>query len=362
MIYKNLIRPLLFRLPSDYAHEVTVNMAASLSKMSWALQTTGSVYQFEDPSLEQKIFGSTFKNPIGLAAGFDKNGTTCPLMEKLGFGFVEVGSLTANPSTGNPKPRSFRLPKDQSLINRLGLNNEGAKTISRRLRKQKCAIPLGVNIAKTHDPSITGEKAIQDYVTSFNLVKDLADYITLNISCPNTEEGKTFEEPDALNALLNALQIENDASLPAVLVKFSSDLDNSQLSELIEICEAHAIDGYVATNTSSARDGLTTSPEVIEKIGRGGLSGKAIAHKSTAIIEKISAQTNREKAIIGVGGISSTSDAIDKLKAGADLLQIYTGLVFEGPGIVKKINRGLTQYMKKHGMEHVYQIGRTTAL
>jgi dihydroorotate dehydrogenase len=356
MIYKNLVRPLLFRFPSDYAHELAINMASSMSKMRWILQTVGALYEYSDPSLEQKIFGLKFKNPIGLAAGFDKNGTTCPLMEKLGFGFIEIGSITANPSAGNPKPRSFRLPKDKSLINRLGLNNDGVRTISRRLRKQSISIPTGINIAKTHNPSITGEKAILDYQTSFNLVKDFADYITLNISCPNTEEGKTFEEPEALNTLLDALKIKNDASLPAVLVKFSVDLDDRQLTELIEICEDYAIDGYVATNTSSMREGLKTSSSVIEKIGKGGLSGKAITHKSTAIIEKIAAQTNREKTIIGVGGISNTSDAIDKLKAGADLLQIYTGLVYEGPGLVKKINRGLAEYLDKRGIDHIYHI------
>jgi dihydroorotate dehydrogenase len=359
MLYKYLIRPLLFRLSSDYTHDAAIHAAASVSKMNWILQTTGSFCQYTDPALEQKIFGLEFKNPIGLAAGFDKNGTTCPLMEKLGFGFVEIGSVTANPAVGNPTPRSFRLPQDRSLINRMGLNNDGAKTISRRMKKQPFTIPLGINIAKTHDPSITGQKAIEDYQFSFNLLKDLADYITLNISCPNTEEGKTFEEPEALNALLDSLQTENDASLPAVLVKFSVDLEDSQLSELIAICEDHAIDGYVATNTSSRRDGLTTPKPVLDGIGRGGLSGKAIAHKSTAIIEKIAAQTKGEKTIIGVGGISSTSDAIDKLKAGADLLQIYTGLVYEGPGIVKKINKGLSAYMKKRGIEHIYHIRKT---
>ena len=277
-------------------------------------------------------------------------------MEALGFGFVEIGSVTANPSTGNPRPRSFRLPKDESLINRLGLNNDGAQTISRRAGKLSLTIPLGINIAKTHNPEIVGEAALEDYKTSFELIKEIADYITINISCPNTEEGKTFEDPEALNTLLKKLRIRDDSSLPPVLVKFSVDLDDAMLKELVEVCESHSISGYVATNTSSERENLVTSPSRLSRIGKGGLSGQAIRAKSTSMIEKISDYTNREKPIIGVGGVNSTEHAIEKLKAGADLLQIYTGLVYEGPGLVKKINKGLADYLKKEGLDHIYQI------
>jgi dihydroorotate dehydrogenase len=355
-MYKFLARPFLFRLQSDAAHELAVSAASSFSQKKWALQIARSVYTYQHPSLRQKIFGLPFENPIGLAAGFDKNGSAAPLMEALGFGFVEIGSVTANPSTGNPKPRSFRLPKDESLINRLGLNNDGAQTISRRAGKLNLSIPLGINIAKTHNPEIMGDAAIEDYRTSFDLVKEIADYVTINISCPNTEEGKTFEDPEALNSLLKRLRIREDSSLPPVLVKFSVDLEDQMLRELVEVCENHSIGGYVATNTSSGRENLTTSQARLSRIGKGGLSGKAIRMKSTSIIEKISDFTNREKPIIGVGGISSTEHAIEKLKAGADLLQIYTGLVYEGPGLVKKINRGLADYLKKEGLEHIYQI------
>ncbi len=355
-MYKHIVRPVLFRLSADYTHDITVKMAASFSKNKWLLKTVGSLYSYSDPRLEQNIFGLNFPNPIGLAAGFDKNGTTAPFMSRLGFGYLEMGSITANPAIGNPRPRSFRLPEDESLINRLGLNNEGVQTISRRLKNLDLPIPLGINIAKTHDPSITGIDAINDYLSSFKILKDIADYITLNISCPNTEEGKTFEEPESLNALLEHLEIGKDSSLPPLLVKFSVDLDDEQLSELVSICEDHAVDGYVAANTSSERENLKTSQTVIENIGKGGLSGKAIAQKSTNMIRKIHAQTKGEKVIIGVGGVSSTHEAVEKLKAGADLLQIYTALVYQGPAIVKKINRGLAQYLEKHGIEHVYHI------
>lgn len=357
-MYKLLVRPLLFRLTSDYAHEVTIKLASSFSKNRWLLNTIEPFMSFKDPVLEQKIFGLTFSNPVGLAAGFDKNATTLPLMEKIGFGFVEVGSITANPSTGNPKPRSFRLPKDFSLVNRLGLNNDGAQTISRRFKKYNLSIPVGINIAKTHNPEITGELALDDYRKSFQLVKDTADYITLNISCPNTTEGKTFEDPDALNSLLNVLEIGKDASLPAVLIKLSADLDDSMLNELLSVSENHAVDGYVAVNTSSRRDNLRTSDKEIERIGKGGLSGKAICDKSTKIIKKINSFTKGEKIIIGVGGIFSSKDAIEKLKAGADLLQIYTGLVYEGPGLAKKINREIAAYLKEQNLTHIYHIHR----
>lgn len=355
-MYKLLARPLLFRLSSDYAHELAVKTATSFSKNPLTTHAAGALYSYSNQALHQKIWGLEFKNPIGLAAGFDKNGTMAPLLEKIGFGFLEIGSITANPSTGNPKPRSFRLPQDRSLINRMGLNNDGAQTISKRIQKLSLDIPLGINIAKTHNPAIVGEAAFADYKTSFDLVKDFADYITINISCPNTEEGKTFEEPDPLNKLLEILGVNKDSGLPPVLIKFSVDLESNKLSELIEICENHAVSGYVATNTSSKRDNLTISVSAIEKIGRGGLSGQAISNRSTAIIEQISDQTHREKTIIGVGGISSGSQAIDKIKAGADLLQVYTGLIYEGPSLVKKINKKIVHYMKGKGLEHIYQI------
>lgn len=355
-MYNNIVRPALFRFSSDYIHEATIKAAESASKNRWFLNTLKPVYSYRHRSLEQKIFGLTFPNPVGLAAGFDKNGTTVPLMEKLGFGFAEVGSITANASSGNPKPRSFRLPDDQSLINRMGLNNDGVQTIARRLKQLRVDIPVGMNIAKTHDPEIMGAKAFKDYSTSFHLLKNIADYITLNISCPNTAEGKTFEEPDTLNALLQTLEIGKDSSLPAVLIKFSVDLDDQLLYELLDVCEKNSVDGYVATNTSSNRENLNTPLSVVEKIGAGGLSGQAIKERSTEIIRKISAYTRGEKTIIGVGGISSSQDAIEKLKAGADLLQIYTGLVYEGPGIVKKINREIVEYLKENNLSRVYHL------
>ena len=259
-LYKIITRPVLFRFPSDKIHELTVKYGSGISKSDPLLRVLDSLYNFQHPSLKQDIWGLDFKNPIGLAAGFDKNATLIHLMEHLGFGFTEIGSITANASTGNPKPRSFRLPADSSIINRMGLNNDGAATVVKRLAKCEPSIPVGVNIAKTHNPEITGTAALDDYLESYRLAQKVAGYITLNISCPNTTEGKTFEDPGSLERLLNHLNIGKDASEPPVLVKLSVDLDIQQLSELLSVCKASAISGYVATNTS-VRDAIISQPQ-----------------------------------------------------------------------------------------------------
>ncbi len=354
--YKYLIRPFLFKLEADKAHELTVKTVSNLIKFPGAKGITGAIYRAKHPSLHQNIWGLHFDNPIGLAAGFDKNGTLLPIMEKLGFGFFEVGSITADANSGNPLPRSFRLPEDKSLINRLGLNNDGAKTIIKRLKKSSASIPLGVNIAKTHDPNIMGKKALDDYKFSYDLSQDVADYITLNVSCPNTTEGKTFEDPKTLNSLLHHLEIGIDASSPPVLIKLSVDLSQNHLNELLDVCESFAVSGYVATNTSSKRIGLNTSTKTIESIGVGGLSGAAIRDESTKKIRQIYEYTKGEKTIIGVGGIFTAEDALEKILAGADLLQIYTGMIYEGPRIVKTINEGIAEYLRENGLDHIYQL------
>ena len=357
--YKAAVRPILFQLPADKAHDLTLDISSFASSKTWITKVVEQVYSREHPELSQNIWGLTFKNPVGVAAGFDKNGHTTQLMEALGFGFIEVGSITANASTGNPLPRSWRLPDDQALINRLGLNNDGAKTIIKRLKQNRPDFPLGVNIAKTHNPEISGLKALDDYKFSLDLAKPVADYITLNISCPNTEEGKTFEDPELLNRLLAHLEIGKDATDPPVLIKFSVDLSRDMLKELINVTESFAVSGYVATNTSSMRENLSTPATSVEQIGRGGLSGKAISDKSTAVISAISEFTNREKTIMGVGGVFTAADVIEKVKAGADLIQIYTGMVYEGPSIAKTINNELSAYLNKHNLNHIYQVRAT---
>lgn len=356
MIYKSLVKSLLFKLDAEQAHSTIYRFGevASDSEMLKALAKT--FYNYQSAKLSQQIWGLTFRNPIGLAAGFDKNGQIPEIMQALGFGFVEIGSISGNPNTGNPKPRAFRLPKDRAIINRMGLNNDGAQTIVKRLKNKKLSIPLGVNIAKTHDPKIMGDAAIKDYVISFNEAKKVADYITVNISCPNTAEGKTFEDPPALDELLSALKIRDDARVVPTTVKFSPDLTKDQLLKLLEICEAHRIHGYVACNTSASREGLETSKSKLDNIGQGGLSGKPIANKSIQIVEWISEATKGQKPIIGVGGIDNFNTALKMLLAGADLLQMYTGLIYEGPGLVKSINRQLLRELDELNINSIHQL------
>ena len=340
MIYQNFLKPFLFKTDAETAHEWALSIASKTHQSRLLQQLASSVYNTSDDGLEQELFGLKFPNPIGLAAGFDKNGTTPMAMQALGFGFIEVGSITAQPSSGNPKPRAFRIPEDQSLINRMGLNNEGADVITDRLSSLKLDIPLGVNIAKTNDASIHGDAALQDYLYSYERAKKVADYITINISCPNTGEGKTFEDPQALHDLLATLQPDKNSSVPS-LVKFTVDIDKVSLEKLIHICEDFDIAGYVATNTSSVRANLKTDQDRLQNIGNGGLSGKAIQKRSTQVVRWLNEITGGQKPIIGVGGVDRPEAAIEKLEAGADLIQLYTGLVYQGPGVIGEIKKAL---------------------
>lgn len=343
MLYQNFAKPILFLKDPEAAHESGVGLAKLASTSSFISYLTKMVYQSSDKGLSQNLFGLNFPNPVGLAAGFDKNGETPLAMQALGFGFVEVGSITAKAAAGNPKPRAFRLPKDESLINRMGLNNQGADVIIPRLKKLNLNIPLGVNIAKTNDISIHGDAAVQDYKYSYELAQEVADYITVNISCPNTGEGKTFEDPDALRELLRTLETQRDGRVPT-LVKFSVDTDKETLEKLVEICEDHKISGYLATNTSSLRSGLKTGDQILSSIGNGGLSGKAISVRSTEMVGWLNEMIGKTKPIIGVGGIDSVEEAIRKMEAGARLIQVYTGLIYQGPGLVKTIKKGLQEW------------------
>jgi len=343
-------------MDAERAHQLTLRFAQIAEDNDLLLQTTRFLYDYQSPLLSQQILGLNFRNPVGLAAGFDKNGEVPRVLQAMGMGFVEVGSITAKANAGNPKPRAFRLPIDQSLINRMGLNNNGAEIIINHLSGKALSIPLGINIAKTNEPTILGKEALHDYRFSYEQALKVADYITINVSCPNTGEGKTFEDPSALDELLDALDVSNHASSTPTLVKLSVDLDRNQLEQLVEVCEKHQISGYVATNTSSDRDNLKTSPKTLREIGRGGLSGRAIHPKSTQIIGWLYELIQGQKPIIGVGGIDCFAHALAKLKAGADLLQVYTGLIYEGPGLVKQINKELTRFMEARGLSSIQEL------
>ncbi len=351
-MYK-LIRPLLFRLDPETAHQKMLRLCMAVSSLGLN-PLVSSIFNFQDKSLETELFGIKFSNPVGLAAGFDKDGKILDFLPAIGLGHIEMGNITALRRPGNPKPRLFRLPEDRALINRLGLNNEGADKIYDRLNGKKFLVPVGINIAKTHDPAILGDKAVEDFLYTFKKLHASFSYTTLNISCPNTTEGKTFEEIEPLKILLteiNKVVIETGIRKP-ILVKISPDVDFNQLDSILEVCEAHKIDGYVLTNTANFRDTLKTDSKITEAMGKGGISGQPIRQKSTELVRHAYKQLKRS-CIIGLGGVDSAEAAYEKIKAGASLVQIYTGLIYEGPGLVKKINQGLVKLLERDGFKNI---------
>lgn len=343
-------------MDSEDAHNAAMRLAQSANDTDLLRKVTRFLFDYQSKSLRQFLMGLDFRNPLGTAAGFDKNGTILHTLEAMGLGFTETGSITAHPSQGNSRPRLFRLIKDRAIINRMGLNNNGAESVVKRLLDSNHGIPKGINIAKTHDPTITGKQAIEDYLKSYKLAEPAADYIMLNISCPNTAEGKTFEQKQPLTDLLNAVYETRNEQSPPLLVKFSPDLPSTKLTELLDITEKFDVDGYAAVNTSSTRKGLRTAPDKLESIGRGGLSGKPLHQKGCAVIKQIRQVCGPDKTIIGIGGVDSFQSALDKLESGADLLQIYTGFIYEGPAIIKHINKKLARHMQKKNLNSIREL------
>ncbi len=341
MIYNRIVRPLLFRLDAEKAHDLIFSTGMRFQQSDAFNAFIREQLAFEDASLQVKTSGLTFPNPVGLAAGFDKNAKLLPLLESTGFGFVEVGSITAQAASGNPKPRMFRLPEDKAVINRMGLNNDGAKVICERLKNRTSNIPIGVNIAKTPGTGLSGTAAINDYVTSYKLALPVADYITLNISCPNTGDGKSFEDPDSFRALMEGIRsVESEKNVP-LFIKFSADTPSEILKELIKIAESFEADGFIATNTSTSRIGLKSPESLLRQIGAGGLSGHPIHQKALDKLKIIRDTCSDEKTVISAGGIMTPEQARERMHEGANLIQVYTGLVYNGPGFVGDINRYL---------------------
>ena len=342
-----LIRPILFKLDAETAHRFALRSARLIQKAPGVGVSTTSV------NVEQDLWGIRFSNPVGIAAGLDKNAECIPYWARIGCGFAEVGSVSADPAPGNPRPRAFRLPSDRALINRMGLNNDGAEAIVRRLPvRSRRSIPIGINIVKTHRDGLFGDDAVEDFCSCYRTVTPHADYVTLNVSCPNTSEGKTFEEPASLDELLTAVEC-TEAKRQPLLVKISppekTDVDLGRYSELLSVLLSHDVDGIVAANTATDRANLKSKKEHIHQIGSGGLSGKPIAERSTRLIRFIYRNTDGRIPIIGVGGVDSSYEALRKIRAGASLVQLYTGLVYEGPGLVKEIVRGLARRLELAG-------------
>jgi dihydroorotate dehydrogenase len=335
-MYKVLIRPIFFLFDPEKIHHFTfafIRLVCKIPGVTWLLKR---LFVVNDVRLERKVFGLTFKNPVGLAAGFDKDAKLFNELNQLGFGFIEIGTLTPKPQDGNPKKRLFRLIDDQAIINRMGFNNGGVLEAVERLKKNS-GVLIGGNIGK--NKLTPNESAVEDYKICFNALFEYVDYFVVNVSSPNTPNLRELQDKEPLTRLLQVLKSENSKYNKGkpILLKIAPDLSDNQLLDIIDIISETKIDGIIATNTTISREGLTSK----NKNETGGLSGKPLTHRSTEVIRFLSQKSKKAFPIIGVGGIHSVKDAMEKFDAGADLIQLYTGFIYEGPKLIKDINKAL---------------------
>jgi dihydroorotate dehydrogenase len=338
-MYK-LIKPLLFQFDPETIHYVVTGALRRVNRIWGVKSLFKNLYQLEDKRLFREVLGLKFKNPLGLAAGFDKNASMIEELAEFGFGFIEIGTVTPLPQPGNEKPRMFRLPQDDALINRMGFNNQGVDVVAARLKQvNRKGLIIGGNIGK--NKLTPNEDAVSDYIKCFDRLFDVVDYFVVNVSSPNTPGLRELQEKEPLKHILNTLQQRNNKNQISrpILLKIAPDLTNSQLDDIIEIVMETKIAGLIATNTTISRDDLVSSENL--KKESGGLSGKPLTVRSTEVIRYLSEHSNKSFVIIGVGGIHSPEDAIEKIQAGASLIQLYTGFIYEGPGLVKRILKGL---------------------
>ncbi|MEA3399595.1 MAG: quinone-dependent dihydroorotate dehydrogenase [Patescibacteria group bacterium] len=340
--YKGILKPILFKIDPEKVHDRAINIGKLLGKYFLTKKITGLYFNYRNKALNQNILGIDFKNPIGLAAGFDKNADLIDLMPYVGFGFIEIGSITGEPCAGNPKPRLWRIPEHEGLIVYYGLKNEGAEVLSKKLSNRKFKIPVGVSVAKTNcSKTIKTEAGIKDYAKAYKLFNNIGSYTNINISCPNTYGGQPFTDSKKLEALLG--RILSVPKKKPIFLKMSPDLEKKEIDEIINVATRFNIDGFICTN-------LTKKTNLAKK---GGVSGKKVSDISTKLINYIYKKTNGEFVIIGVGGIFTAKDAYQKIKAGASLLQLITGMIYEGPQNISEINRGLVKLLKKDGYSNI---------
>ncbi|MTI24919.1 quinone-dependent dihydroorotate dehydrogenase, partial [Fulvivirga kasyanovii] len=338
-MYKTFLRPLFFKFDPEKIHYFTFDMLRSAGKVPGIKGLWRKLYNVEDQSLERQFFGLTFKNPVGLAAGFDKDAKLIDELDCFGFGFIEIGTVTPKAQPGNDKPRLFRLPADQAIINRMGFNNGGVEEALERLKARKSSVIIGGNIGK--NKATPNENAFDDYKYCFEALFPEVDYFVVNVSSPNTPNLRTLQDKEPLTQLLSGLMVLNNQKekRKPILLKIAPDLTDSQLQDIVDIVKDVQLDGLIATNTTISREGLNTSKEKIEAIGAGGLSGRPLRERSTQILRFLRSKLGKDFPIISVGGIMSADDAIEKLQAGASLIQVYTGFIYEGPALIKKINK-----------------------
>ncbi|MGH8059800.1 MAG: quinone-dependent dihydroorotate dehydrogenase [Candidatus Entotheonellia bacterium] len=359
MLYRWLARPLLFRLDPEQAHRLSLGWLSRLGRLAPMPRLLERWFCIDHPTLQTRLCGLNICNPVGLAAGLDKNATAVAALSTLGFGFIEVGTVTPRPQPGNPSPRLFRLPADRALINRLGFNNDGASAVAQRLRGARHTIPIGVNLGKNADTPLS--EALDDYRRGLEALYEVGDYFVVNVSSPNTAGLRDLQGSQQLSDLLTGLHGHNQAlarhrQIPPrpLLVKIAPDLSADELDDVIEVVQGVPLDGIVATNTTLARQGLAST--IAEP---GGLSGLPLRQRSTEVIRHLFERSQGRIPIIGVGGIFSAQDAYEKIRAGASLVQIYTGFIYEGPILTRAINAGLIRLLERDGFTHVSQaVGR----
>jgi dihydroorotate dehydrogenase len=336
-----LAKPFLFMMQPETAHHFAFSNLKWFFRLPFVKGYFRSRYRMDHPLLKKQVAGLSFPNPVGLAAGFDKDAKLFGELGEMGFGFVEIGTVTPKAQPGNDKPRLFRLVKDAALINRMGFNNEGAEAAARRLRKRNPGLIIGGNIGK--NKVTPNEEAVNDYISCFETLFDVVDYFVVNVSSPNTPNLRALQDKGPLKEILHRLQELNRQKKQAkpMFLKIAPDLTDSQLDDICEIVEETGIDGVIATNTTISREGLLTDQQAVEAIGMGGLSGKPLTARSTEVIKYLADKSGKSFVIIGVGGIHSAADAIEKIRAGADLIQLYTGFIYEGPKLIREINQAI---------------------
>jgi dihydroorotate dehydrogenase len=345
-LYRNLLKPILFLFDAEDVHDAFTAVGAFLGRYGLTRRLTSALFSYKNPRLEQTVLGIKFANPIGLAAGFDKDAKMIDIMPEVGFGFMEIGSVTGEPCVGNPRPRLWRLPQLKSLAVHYGLKNDGCEKIAARAKGKTFGIPVGVNVAKTNNVECADtEKGIADYAKAFETMKDIGAYHTVNISCPNAYGGEPFNDPARLEMLLTRL--DGIATPKPVFLKLSPDASGEKLDALIEVCGRHRVHGFVCTNLTKERKG-----EADIRM-QGGLSGKMVQKLSDDQIAYIYGKYGKKYVIVGCGGVFTSEDAFRKIRLGASLVQLVTGMIFQGPQMVGEVNRGLVRLLEKNGFKHV---------
>lgn len=353
-LYAHVAKPFFFRRDAEAVHDRVLAIGQRLGHSALSRRIASALWRYEHPALRQEILGIQFPNPIGLAAGFDKNAELLDILPSVGFGFAEVGSVTGQPCAGNPKPRLWRLPNTQGLIVHYGLKNDGCNAVAQRLRGQRFAIPVGVSIAKTNSPATVDTAAgIADYMHAFHTLHDIGDYVTVNISCPNAYGGEPFTDPERLDQLLTAMDVVG--SLKPIFLKLPADIAVGDLDRLIAVAGRHCVHGFIVSNLTKRRDAPTIRQEELAAVGLGGISGKPVEPLANALLSHLWRTVGDRYVLIGCGGVFAAEDAYEKIRLGASLIQLATGMIFRGPQLIGDINRGLVRLLRRDGFRTVHE-------